>query len=81
MKEQEFSFSYSSPGKYVIKISAFNLHMDPTYGATGHKLNMTRSIVVQMPVINWRLNITPSWMDTNGGRYTYSIPLSLIGSV
>ena len=78
--DQIFSHSFDTAGEYTINISAYNLHMDETYGAVGYKHNMTRTVVVQMPVVGWELDISPNWIDTNGGAWPCGWSLELNGS-
>ena len=67
-KSQNFTYAFAGPGEYTINVTAYNLHKDEVYGAVGHIANMTRMVVVQQPVKEWTINMTLTWLDTNGGK-------------
>ena len=72
---QTFTHEYSSPGEFVINVTAYNLHSDEEYGYNGYTHNMTRVIIVQNPVKDWVLNTgSPSkWLDSNGRNMKHFI--------
>ena len=63
-----FTHAYKEVGTYILNISAYNLHSEP-YGFNKYTHNMSRILQIQMPVINWELNLgdPPRWLDENGG--------------
>ena len=67
---QQFIHQYSDPGRYVINITAYNLHSEPETGYIGYTHNMTRVIIVQIPVENFQIDFGPTakWLDTDGGQ-------------
>ena len=68
--DQEFLHYYADPGRYVINVTAYNLHSEPEFGYVKYTHNMTRVINVQIPVENFTIDFgTPAkWLDTDGGQ-------------
>ena len=67
---QQLWHTYKGPGKYVINITAYNLHSDKKFGFNKFVHNMTRTVFIQKPAENWELKLgdPPKWLDVNGGK-------------
>ncbi len=81
-----FEHGYSAPGTYQVNVTAFNLHSYFPYGAVGHENNLTQTVHVQRPVVNWAATVASPWIIDDGREYTYKYrgqpsPGSSVGSV
>ena len=67
---QEFLYQYPEPGRYVINITAYNLHSEPGTGYNEYTHNMSRVVLVQIPVENFTIDFgdPPRSLDSNGGQ-------------
>ena len=66
---QQFVYQYAEPGRYVVNITAYNLHSEPGTGYTQYTHNMSRVVLVQIPVENFSIDFgdPPRSLDSNGG--------------
>ena len=67
---QLFTWQYPEPGRYLINITAYNLHSEPETGYNQYTHNTSRVVVVQIPVENFTIDFgdPPKMLDTNGGK-------------
>ena len=67
---QQFIYSYPEPGRYVINVTAYNLHSEPETGYNGYTHNSSRVVTVEIPVENFTIDFgdPPKMLDTNGGK-------------
>ena len=67
---QQFLYQYPSPGRYLINVTAYNLHSEPETGYNQYTHNLSRVITVQIPVENFTIDFgdPPKALDTNGGQ-------------
>ena len=61
---------YTEPNRYLINITASNLHSDENYGYNGFIHNMTRVVIIQHPVKDWSIDFgdPAKWLDNKGRK-------------
>ena len=69
-KPQQFLWQYPEPGRYVLNITAYNLHSEPEIGYNQYTHNSSRVVLVQIPVENFTIDFgdPPKSLDSNGGQ-------------